>query len=633
VNGHKFAICLSVTSPPSVLSSSSEPALPPPSASAWRAGQPAAVNVPVGANSILSSSSFAQIFSDLQAHSLNTTADSAASTAGREALASASAAVKVDAQVPIAIPAGKDGLTSLVKEFSPEPVKRAKPTGSGEPNSLLPGVLGADSKSIDSRLPDCLLAGLGYAQSKQGQSGVPQGSANAEIRGTPIVPIRSSTSAKAPKQAEMTANPIQSNASLNILSDQAIMNLAAAPSNNVASDGHLLSRDLGNRPIPAGSAADKTEAGSIIPRAQLAAPVGNLAFALRLKSGGGNPTSDGADNSGDQDPGPQIGGPVRVMLPAAESRLLSAIIGGSNGVLSYASSEVSNSRATAGWAQGSSASSFATQLKALTDGLPGQGRVAPISEISVPSGTSSESRGSVSPGSSNTGANLGLANIALPKAVFGGMTSTPPVTATGAFRSGGLLDSGQFSGAQVLTANGSAQPSATAGTETIAATRSLPENETAPASEPVRNIRVQLSGEGNQHVDMRLVERGGTLSVSVRSTDETLTRSLQENLPELNTRLTAQHFQAETWMPGRGVSTDSGGNGGSGSGAGSDSGTGSNGSGASKHGSSSPDGRSDSQSHSRQSQDGRQDRRPAWVRQLAAFDGVPQMTPGQGMKN
>jgi hypothetical protein len=605
--------------------------LPPANASAWRAGQPTAVNVPVGANSVLSSSSFAQIFRDAHAHGLATAVDSAASTAGREALASASAAVKVNAQVPIAIPAGKDGLTSLVEEFSPESANRAKRSSSGEPNSLPPGVLGADSKNTDPRPPDSLLAGLGYAQSRRSQSGVPQGSANAENREASIVPIHSSTSAKALKQAETANN--QSTASLSILEQASISLPATAPSNRVGSDDHLMSRELGNQPVPAGSAVDRTEVGSIIPRAQFAAPVGNLAFALRLKSGGGNLTSDGADSSGEQDAGSPIGGPVRVMLPDAGSRLLNAIISGSNGVSSYKSSEISNSRATADLAQGASVPSFATQLKALTGGLSGQGRAAPTSEMGAPSGTSSEGRGSVSPGSSNTGANLGLANIALPKASFGGMASTPPVTAVSAFRSGGLLDFGQFSGAQVLTANGSAQPSATAATTTTTPAGSLPENEISLASEPIRNIRVQLSGEGNQQVDMRLVERGGTLSVSVRSTDETLTRSLQENLPELNTRLTAQHFQAETWMPGRGVSTDSGGSGGSGTGAGSDSGTGSNGSGASKHGSSSPDGRSDSQSHSRQSQDGRQDRRPAWVRQLAAFDGVPQMTPDQGMKN
>jgi hypothetical protein len=616
LNGHKFAFCLGVTSPPSALSSSSESASPP-GASAWKAGRPAAVNVPAGANSVLSSSSFAQIFSGLQAHSLDTTVDSGASTAGREALGWTGAAVKADAQVPVAIPAGKSGLTSLVKAFGPEPGNRAKPAGSGEPNSL------------PLELPDSWLAGLGNAQPGQGQSGMPQNGGNAAVQAASIVPIHSSTGAKVPKQVE-TAKHIQLTAPLSILPGQASMNLAAtAPLRNVASDGGLVPHEMENQPVPRDGAVDeakaKAEAGIIISQTQLTVPAAHLAFALRLKSGApGGTTGEGVDSSDEQDAGSRIGGPVRALLPAAGSRMLEAIMNGSSGVPSDTSSEASNSRANAGWAQGSSASPFATQLKALTDGLSGQGRVASTSEMGVPSSTSSEGRDSAGPGSSNTGANpgfanAGLANTALPKAASGGSVSTPPVPAVGALRSGGLLDSGQFSGAQVLTANSSAQPSTPAAAAATTAAGS-PENEISPAGGPVRNIRVQLSGEGNQQVDMRLVERGGTLSVSVRSTDETLTRSLQENLPELNTRLTAQHFQAETWLPGRGVSTDSGGSGGSGTGAGSDSGTGSNGSGPSKHGSSSPDGRSDSQSHSRQSQDGRQDRRPAWVRQLAAFD-------------
>lgn len=635
VNGHKFAICPSVTSLPSALSSSSESALPPPSASACKAGPPAAVNVAAGANSVLSSSSsFAQIFSDIQAHNLDTTTDSEASAAGQEALGWTSAAAKADAQVPVAIPDGNGGLTSLVKAFGQEPGNQAARSGSGEPNSL------------PREIPDSWLAGLGNAQSRQGQSGVPRSGGSAAVPAVSIVPIHSSTSAKAPKQAE-TAKHTQLTAPLSILPGRASMNLVAtAPSNSIASDGGLLSHGIENQPVPRAGAVDeaKAEAGIIISQAQLAVPAAQLAFALRLKSGvPGGTTSDEADSSNDQNAGSQIGGPVRTLLPAAGSRMLDAIMNGSSGALSDTSSEASNSRANAGWAQGSSAAPFATQLKALTNGLSGQGRVASTSEMGGPSGTSSERRDSADSGSSNTDANpgpvnsgpanLGLGNTGLPKAASGGSASTTPVPVVGALRSGGLLDSSQFPGVQALTANSSALPFTPAAAAATTAAESPPENEISLASGPVRNIRVQLSGEGNQQVDMRLVERGGTLSVSVRSTDETLTRSLQENLPELNTRLTAQHFQAETWLPGRGVSTDSGGNGSSGSGAGSDSGTGSNGSGASKHGSSSPDGRSDSQSHSRQSQDGRQDRRPAWVRQLAAFDGVPQMTPGQGMKN
>jgi hypothetical protein len=156
----------------------------------------------------------------------------------------------------------------------------------------------------------------------------------------------------------------------------------------------------------------------------------------------------------------------------------------------------------------------------------------------------------------------------------------------------------------------------------------LPEKDPLPGAEPVRNVRVQFAGEGSQQVDMRFVERGGTLSVSVRSTDETLTRNLQDHLPELNERLNMQHFQAETWMPDRGASMGFGSNG-SAADAQSNSGSGFHGSGGGKQGGTSPDDGSGGQGRP---QSGPRDDRPAWVRQLAALDAAaPQAVPGQGL--
>jgi hypothetical protein len=50
-------------------------------------------------------------------------------------------------------------------------------------------------------------------------------------------------------------------------------------------------------------------------------------------------------------------------------------------------------------------------------------------------------------------------------------------------------------------------------------------------------------------VDLRLVEHAGGLSVSVRSSDSSLTRGLQEHLPELSDRLEAARYQTQTWLP------------------------------------------------------------------------------------
>jgi hypothetical protein len=68
-------------------------------------------------------------------------------------------------------------------------------------------------------------------------------------------------------------------------------------------------------------------------------------------------------------------------------------------------------------------------------------------------------------------------------------------------------------------------------------------------SDPLRGVRVQLSGDGNQRVDLTLIERGGTLGVSVRSADGNLTRALQDHLPELSARLSEQRYQTEVWTP------------------------------------------------------------------------------------
>ncbi len=68
-------------------------------------------------------------------------------------------------------------------------------------------------------------------------------------------------------------------------------------------------------------------------------------------------------------------------------------------------------------------------------------------------------------------------------------------------------------------------------------------------SEPVRGAHVQISGADNQRVDIRLVERSGALSVTVRSADIGLAKMLQDRAPELNNNLSLQHFKTELWTP------------------------------------------------------------------------------------
>ena len=83
-----------------------------------------------------------------------------------------------------------------------------------------------------------------------------------------------------------------------------------------------------------------------------------------------------------------------------------------------------------------------------------------------------------------------------------------------------------------------------------------PDLKNVPA-EPARQIHVQVAGDGNQRVDLRVIERDGTMSVSVRAADPNLSRTLQEHMPELTSRLEAEHFHAETWIPKANAPTSS----------------------------------------------------------------------------
>jgi len=68
-------------------------------------------------------------------------------------------------------------------------------------------------------------------------------------------------------------------------------------------------------------------------------------------------------------------------------------------------------------------------------------------------------------------------------------------------------------------------------------------------SAQVRDVRMQVTGSENQRVDVRVLDRGGELRVSVRADDPSLVRSLQDNMADLSTRLDQAHFRSEIWTP------------------------------------------------------------------------------------
>jgi len=81
------------------------------------------------------------------------------------------------------------------------------------------------------------------------------------------------------------------------------------------------------------------------------------------------------------------------------------------------------------------------------------------------------------------------------------------------------------------------------------ATSEIDSEDPTGAPQTVRTVQVQLTGEGEARVDLRLVEHAGGLSVSVRASDSTLTKGLQDNLPELSARLAEEKYQTHAFLP------------------------------------------------------------------------------------
>jgi hypothetical protein len=91
----------------------------------------------------------------------------------------------------------------------------------------------------------------------------------------------------------------------------------------------------------------------------------------------------------------------------------------------------------------------------------------------------------------------------------------------------------------------------------IPANRADFETELKQTAGTVRGAHVQVVGSDNQRVDIQLMERGGSLAVSVRTSDSALTRDLQDHIPELTSRLESEHFHSHAWTSGGSSSSNS----------------------------------------------------------------------------
>jgi hypothetical protein len=74
--------------------------------------------------------------------------------------------------------------------------------------------------------------------------------------------------------------------------------------------------------------------------------------------------------------------------------------------------------------------------------------------------------------------------------------------------------------------------------------------EDSPETTQPKMVRIQLTGENDQRVDLRMLESSGAISISVRSADISLSKQLQQNVPELSSKLSDPQVRTEWWIPG-----------------------------------------------------------------------------------
>ena len=78
---------------------------------------------------------------------------------------------------------------------------------------------------------------------------------------------------------------------------------------------------------------------------------------------------------------------------------------------------------------------------------------------------------------------------------------------------------------------------------------SEPAAEPSAPSGPLRQITMHVADPAQGRAEVRILDRGGEVSVAVRTPDPQLASSLRQNLDDLASRLERQGFQTELWRP------------------------------------------------------------------------------------
>jgi hypothetical protein len=71
----------------------------------------------------------------------------------------------------------------------------------------------------------------------------------------------------------------------------------------------------------------------------------------------------------------------------------------------------------------------------------------------------------------------------------------------------------------------------------------------APKPAAAHDIKLELAGQGDRRVEVRVSERAGDMRIEVRTPDSGLAGDLREDLPALATKLEQTGFRAEAWHP------------------------------------------------------------------------------------
>jgi hypothetical protein len=100
-----------------------------------------------------------------------------------------------------------------------------------------------------------------------------------------------------------------------------------------------------------------------------------------------------------------------------------------------------------------------------------------------------------------------------------------------------------------------ATPASTPASHRAETPEPLAESQPKAAAPPLTEISLQVNQPGSNRIDVRVVQTGSEVHVSVHSGDATLTSGLRSGLSDLQSRLEENGYRSEMWRPGVAATT------------------------------------------------------------------------------